>query len=262
MKHLNRISALFAGCLMLCSMCVPSAVSAADETPADSYDYGDINLDHSVDVSDVVLLARYSAEDKTAVISAQGKQLADVNGDGDVTKDDTVAILEYIAKKRPTLGPAEQPPAPVGKTVCLTADMDADEVAGKKADSAFISSQLGFAANLLRETDLDESKHRLENEQQKNLLISPLSVSLALGMTANGAKGETLAEMEKVLGGDLGIENLNAYYADYIKNLTAENEAKLHIANSIWARDDAARLIVPDAFLKATKSYYMISTAG
>ncbi len=256
MKHLNRISALFAGCLLLCSMCVPSAVSAADETPADSYDYGDINLDHSVDVSDVVLLARYSAEDKTAVISAQGKQLADVNGDGDVTKDDTVAILEYIAKKRPTLGPAVQPPAPVGKTVCLTADMDADEVAGKKADSAFISSQLGFAANLLRETDLDESKHRLENEQQKNLLISPLSVSLALGMTANGAKGETLAEMEKVLGGDLGIENLNAYYADYIKNLTAENEAKLHIANSIWARDDAARLIVPDAFLKTTKSYY------
>ena len=108
MKHLNRISALFAGCLLLSSMCVPSAVSAADETPADSYDYGDINLDHSVDVSDAVLLARYSAEDKTAVISVQGKQLADVNGDGDVTKDDTVASarssdLRQICCAKPTL---------------------------------------------------------------------------------------------------------------------------------------------------------------
>ena len=154
MKNARRFAAFFASCLMLGSTGLSYAVSAEDTAQADSYDYGDVNLDHSVDVSDAVLLARYSAEDKTAVISAQGKQLADVNGDGDVTKDDTVAILEYIAKKRPTLGPAVQPPAPVGKTVCLTADMDADEVAGKKADSAFISSQLGFAANLLRETDL------------------------------------------------------------------------------------------------------------
>ena len=87
-------------------------------------------------------------------------------------------------------------------------------------------------------------------------MISPLSVSLALGMATNGAKGETLAEMEKLLGGDFGIDNLNAYYADYVKNLPSQEGAEMHIANSIWARDDAARLSVPDAFLRTTKSYY------
>ena len=204
MKHLTRITALFASCLLLSSMCVPAAVSAEDEPAIDNYSYGDVNLDEKIDVSDAVLLARYAAEDRTAAITSRGKQLADVNRDGDLTSDDTLQILEYISKKRAVLG-TEQPPQPVGKTICLTENISAEDAAGKSADAAFISSQLGFAANLLRETDLDDSANRQENEKQKNLLISPLSVSLALGMTANGAKGETLAEMEKVLGGDLDM---------------------------------------------------------
>ena len=37
-------------------------------------------------------------------------------------------------------------------------------------------------------------------EEGKNTLISPLSVLYALARTANGADGETLAQMEQVLG--------------------------------------------------------------
>ena len=37
---------------------------------------------------------------------------------------------------------------------------------------------------------------------------------LALSMTANGAKGETLAQMEALLGGDIPIGELNEYYPD------------------------------------------------
>jgi len=37
-------------------------------------------------------------------------------------------------------------------------------------------------------------------EDQKNTLISPLSVLTALSMTANGADGSTLSQMEAVLG--------------------------------------------------------------
>ena len=37
-------------------------------------------------------------------------------------------------------------------------------------------------------------------DAEKNTLVSPLPVLSALAMTANGAKGETLAEMEKTLG--------------------------------------------------------------
>ena len=60
---------------------------------------GDANLDCSVDVSDAVLAARFAAEDREAVITDQGKENADVNGDGSVTADDTELILKKIAKK-------------------------------------------------------------------------------------------------------------------------------------------------------------------
>ena len=59
---------------------------------------GDVNLDGSVDVSDAVLLARFVAEDKTAVIKSQGKLNADVDGQTGITSDDVATILKYIAK--------------------------------------------------------------------------------------------------------------------------------------------------------------------
>ena len=59
---------------------------------------GNVNCDAKVDVSDAVLLARYKAEDQTAVITSQGKLNADVNQDGELTADDVTLILKYIAK--------------------------------------------------------------------------------------------------------------------------------------------------------------------
>ena len=59
---------------------------------------GDVTLDCSVDVADAVLLARFCAEDSTAVITDQGKQNADVNGSGNIDLDDVTAILRKIAK--------------------------------------------------------------------------------------------------------------------------------------------------------------------
>ena len=58
---------------------------------------GDVNTDGTVDVSDAVLLARFVAEDAAAVISKAGLALADVNGDGQRTAEDVIAILKIIA---------------------------------------------------------------------------------------------------------------------------------------------------------------------
>ena len=60
--------------------------------------WGDANEDKQVDVSDVVLVARFAAEDSEAVISAQGKLNADVTGDQNINGDDTIKILRAIAK--------------------------------------------------------------------------------------------------------------------------------------------------------------------
>ena len=52
---------------------------------------------------------------------------------------------------------------------------------------------------------------------EENALISPVSVLSALAMTANGARGETLAQMEKTLG--LTVEAWNSYLGAYLKHL-------------------------------------------
>ncbi|MBP0972047.1 MAG: hypothetical protein J5753_08420, partial [Oscillospiraceae bacterium] len=65
---------------------------------------GDVNLDDTVDVSDAVLLAKFVVEDATAVVMEQGKRNADCNGDGNLSGDDIVLILKYIAKLIDSLG--------------------------------------------------------------------------------------------------------------------------------------------------------------
>lgn len=229
---------------------------SAEDTPCSPLLYGDTNCDGQVDVSDAVLLARFTAEDSSAIITAEGKTLADVNRDGSLTADDTLQILEYIAKLRTELGVQSQTPQGTAPTVNLTKDVARDTVSEKKVDETFVAGQLGFTANLLRETNRAEAKERSGDEAPKNLLISPLSVSLALSMTANGAKGETQQQMQNVLNKAIDTDTLNAYYYDYMANLPSQKGAELHIANSIWARNDQSRLIVPEQFLKTTKSYY------
>ena len=120
----------------------------------------------------------------------------------------------------------------------------AKPVSGKAADDAFKNSSTDFAIKLFQQT----------RDNNKNSLISPLSVMLALSMTANGAKGETLAQMEALLGGDIPMETLNEYLYSYIKALPSEKTAKLNIANSIWFRDNG--FTAEKAFLQKNADYY------
>ena len=90
-------------------------------------------------------------------------------------------------------------------------------------------------------------------EEGKNTLISPLSVLYALAMTANGADGETLAQMEQVLGMD--IEKLNSYMLAYLDLLPEAKDYKLSLANSIWFKDDPD-FVVEQSFLQTNADYY------
>ena len=90
-------------------------------------------------------------------------------------------------------------------------------------------------------------------EDGKNTLISPLSVLYALAMTANGADGETLAQMEQVLGMD--AENLNSFMLAYMDLLPKEKAYKMSLANSIWFKDDP-KFEVAESFLQTNADYY------
>ena len=90
-------------------------------------------------------------------------------------------------------------------------------------------------------------------EEGENTLISPLSVLYALAMTANGADGETLTQMEKVLGMD--VDNLNSYMLAYLDLLPETKDYKMSLANSIWFKDDP-NFAVEQSFLQTNADYY------
>ena len=90
-------------------------------------------------------------------------------------------------------------------------------------------------------------------EEGKNTLISPLSVLYALAMTANGADGNTLAQMEQVLG--METEELNSFMRAYLDLLPESKVYKLSLANSIWFKDDP-RFQVEQSFLQTNADYY------
>ncbi len=88
----------------------------------------------------------------------------------------------------------------------------------------------------------------------ENTLVSPLSVMCALAMTANGANGDTLGEMETVLG--LSADELNALFRTMMNRLNMEEEGlRFHLANSIWFTDDE-RFTVNRDFLQTNADYY------
>lgn len=86
-------------------------------------------------------------------------------------------------------------------------------------------------------------------EAGENTLLSPLSILAALSMTANGAEGETLAQMETVLG--QSKDSLNAWY-QYDAD---RRDGELHLANGVFIKDDP-NLTVKDVFVKAVAQWY------
>lgn len=102
-------------------------------------------------------------------------------------------------------------------------------------------------------TDFAVRLFKASEQSGKNTLISPLSVVSALAMTANGAKQNTLAQMEQVLG--LPSDQFNRYLHSYRQALSQSEEAKLSLANSIWFTADDSFTVDRD-FLQKNADYY------
>ncbi|MBP0966524.1 MAG: serpin family protein [Oscillospiraceae bacterium] len=130
-----------------------------------------------------------------------------------------------------------------GKTEELTKGVVAFGLDKKEPDTAFLQGQTAFALSLMQ--------HAAAERAGRNILLSPYSLMQVLALTANGAAGETRAEMEQVLGG-LPVSDLNgglyAQQADARKSV-------LKTANSVWYRS-TGNLSVKKDFLKTAVGYY------
>nr|WP_279323331.1 serpin family protein [Salinibacter grassmerensis] len=117
-----------------------------------------------------------------------------------------------------------------------------------------VDTDNAFGLTLLRSTVDAE-------DPSKNVFLSLLSVSMVLGMTLNGARGETRAAMETALEKqDLSPAELNDAYRgliDLLKGLDPDVDVAL--ANSIWYCEG---LPVEEAFIDTNRTHFDAEVAA
>lgn len=124
---------------------------------------------------------------------------------------------------------------------------DAQPILLKSGFENKINQDNTFAFDLFKTTSLSKT--------DPNIFISPLSVSMALSMTLNGANGETREEMEYALRiAGYSSEEINDYWKSLSEALTSvDPSSQLSIANSIWYR---LGFFVENSFIQTNRNYY------
>ncbi|WP_321287507.1 serpin family protein [uncultured Sunxiuqinia sp.] len=111
-----------------------------------------------------------------------------------------------------------------------------------------IEADNAFGLDLFKEvnTELDEGK---------NLMISPLSISLALAMVYNGADGDTKSQMETMLHkSGFSPDQINKAYQSLVKALADHDpQVKISIANAIFYDQN---FNIKSDFISTNQTYY------
>ena len=114
-------------------------------------------------------------------------------------------------------------------------------------ETLLIEAGNDFAFRLLQEVQGEDPT--------SNIFLAPLSASMALGMTLNGAGGNTFEEMRETLGfGSMSLAEINQGYRDLIDLLVhLDPRIEMGIGNSIWYREGFP---VSADFVDRAQSYF------
>lgn len=123
------------------------------------------------------------------------------------------------------------------------------QIEGIPSDDDFTESVTNFAQSLFR----------LSLEKGKNLVLSPLSVTYALTMTANGAEGETLREFNSLNGG-IDVSLMNDYLCSLTHRMAETKDSTVEIGNSVWANKQS--FTVNEDFRETVLAYYGAEAAA
>ena len=126
-------------------------------------------------------------------------------------------------------------------------DFDAPkEIELAEGEQELINSNNDFAFNLFRKARGDKSK-----------ILSPLSITFALGMLNNGADGETLKEINQTLGfGEAGADAINAFCQKMLKESnTLDEKTKALIANTIFVNEGCGYRL-QEGFIDKANTFY------
>ena len=120
-------------------------------------------------------------------------------------------------------------------------------------ETLLVNSSNSFSFKLFKKLNV--------TEEDKNIFVSPMSISMALGMAYYGANGATKEAMESTLElSGLTKEEIGESYKSVIKSLTEfDPKVTLDIANSIWYRYG---FDVKREFIDVTKEYFSAEVCG
>ena len=126
-------------------------------------------------------------------------------------------------------------------------DFDAPkEIELADGEQELIYSNNDFAFNLFRKA-----------RGEKSNILSPLSITFALGMLNNGADGQTLQEINQTLGfGEAGADAINAFCLKMLREAnTLDDKTKALIANTVFVNEGLGYRL-QDGFIDKANTYY------
>ncbi|MBR5919267.1 MAG: serpin family protein, partial [Prevotella sp.] len=113
------------------------------------------------------------------------------------------------------------------------------------AERELVKANNNFALRLFREARTEE-----------NAILSPLSITYALGMLNNGATGRTQQEINEVLGfGEAGAAAINAFCRKMLTEAPKLDDTKVAIGNTIFVNEGMGYRL-QDAFVQTVNTYY------
>lgn len=139
--------------------------------------------------------------------------------------------------------PVENPTS--NDTILSNEDNEYNPIVLTRGEQQLVSHSNDFAFNLFRELA----------DENKSVIVSPISITYALGMLNNGAAGETQAQINKVLGfGETGADGIN----DFCRKMLTEAPnldklTKVMIANTIFMNKD---YVLKQEFVSKAKLFY------
>jgi serine protease inhibitor len=94
-----------------------------------------------------------------------------------------------------------------------------------------------------------------KRNENRNIFISPLSLTFALALLHNGADGTTMQELAEILGiQNIGLDEANTAYAVLQGELEQRSrQVNLSIANSLWAQKG---LTFRQDFIQSSQNFY------
>ena len=144
---------------------------------------------------------------------------------------------------------------------------DYEELAYVHAKDFFFDASAFFAPKEIELTD-DEKQLTVSNNDfafnlfrkargEESIVLSPLSITYALGLLNNGAAGKTQEEINQTLGfGEAGADAINAFCQKMLKEAeTLDEKTKSLIANTIFVNEGLGYRL-QDGFIQKANDYY------